>query len=167
MPATPLIRVLLPAPLSPTRAVTRPSRTSRSTPLRTSTAPKLFLMPRRLRIGVPRSPRGASVSVAVISGEPSRSAQGRGGGHAWTTGVRVPAPRVSSGPELAVKSADTCGSTHGCVLAGADVGCLLVALVDRLLHVVLVDGLGRGQRGQDVLAEHRVLDLLARERVSR
>src|SRR5215207_1731748 len=47
MPATHLINVLLPAPLSPTRAVTSPARTSRSTSRRTWTAPKLLLMPRR------------------------------------------------------------------------------------------------------------------------
>ena len=39
---SPLIRVLLPAPLSPTSAVTRPSRTVRSTSCRTCTAPKLL-----------------------------------------------------------------------------------------------------------------------------
>ena len=45
MPAMPLIRVLLPAPLSPTSAVTWPGRTSKSTPRRTCTAPKLFGFP--------------------------------------------------------------------------------------------------------------------------
>ena len=49
----PLIRVLLPAPLSPTRAVTRPGVTSRSTPCRTWTAPKLLLMPRSCSSGAP------------------------------------------------------------------------------------------------------------------
>src|SRR4051794_14268979 len=161
MPATPLIRVLLPAPLSPTRAVTRPSRTSRSTPLRTSTAPKLFLMPRRLRIGVPRSPRGASVWVAVIS----RNLPGRRGWVDEDDVVRVPAPRRPRGRQTQIRSADSCRSTHGGVLTGADVGCLLVALVDDLLHAVLVDRLGRGQRGLDVLAELRVRNGLAGELV--
>src|SRR5215212_8101493 len=53
MPAMPLIRVLLPAPLSPTRAVTSPARASKSTPCRTWTAPKLLLIPRRASNGVP------------------------------------------------------------------------------------------------------------------
>src|ERR1700742_3582268 len=47
IPATHLIRVLFPAPLSPTRAVTSPARTSKSTSRRTWTAPKLLLIPRR------------------------------------------------------------------------------------------------------------------------
>src|SRR3954462_5968011 len=47
MPAMHLIRVLFPAPLSPTRAVTSPGRTSKSTSRRTWTAPKLLLIPRR------------------------------------------------------------------------------------------------------------------------
>ena len=44
-PARPLIKVDLPAPLSPTRAVTWPAYAEKSTPLRTSTGPKLFLTP--------------------------------------------------------------------------------------------------------------------------
>src|ERR1700753_2774723 len=45
-PASPLIRVDLPAPLSPTSALTRPGWTWRSTPLSTSTGPKLLRMSR-------------------------------------------------------------------------------------------------------------------------
>src|SRR3954454_20739398 len=43
MPATHLIKVDLPAPLSPTRAITSPSRTSKSTSRSASTDPKLLL----------------------------------------------------------------------------------------------------------------------------
>ena len=53
MPAMPLIRVLLPAPLSPTSAVTWPGRTSRSTSCSTCTAPKLLLTPAQLSSGAP------------------------------------------------------------------------------------------------------------------
>src|SRR3954451_5231994 len=52
MPAIPLIRVDLPAPLSPTRAVTCPAQASRFTPLSTCTAPKLFWIPRQLSGGL-------------------------------------------------------------------------------------------------------------------
>src|SRR6266516_6752760 len=52
MPAIVLISVDLPAPLSPTSAITSPRRTSRSTSLRASTDPKVFVMPRSSRTGV-------------------------------------------------------------------------------------------------------------------
>src|SRR5258705_3743004 len=52
MPATHLIRVDLPAPLSPTSAMTSPSRTSKSTSLSACTDPNAFEMPRSWRIGV-------------------------------------------------------------------------------------------------------------------
>src|SRR3954449_5325761 len=42
MPATHLISVDLPAPLSPTSAITSPSRTSKSTPRSACTDPKLL-----------------------------------------------------------------------------------------------------------------------------
>ena len=45
MPATHLIRVDLPAPLSPTRAITSPVRTSNSTSVSACTEPKLFEIP--------------------------------------------------------------------------------------------------------------------------
>src|SRR5215210_7130846 len=53
IPATDLMRVLLPAPLSPTRAVTWPAYVSRSTPRSTCTAPKLLFTPRRDSTGCP------------------------------------------------------------------------------------------------------------------
>src|SRR5260221_3619025 len=52
MPAIDLISVDLPAPLSPTSAITSPRCTSRSTSLNASTDPKDFEMPRSSRTGV-------------------------------------------------------------------------------------------------------------------
>src|SRR5205823_12354647 len=52
MPATHLIRVDLPAPLSPTSAMTSPWRTSKSTSLSACTDPNDFEIPRSWRIGV-------------------------------------------------------------------------------------------------------------------
>src|SRR5881397_3385274 len=52
MPATHLISVDLPAPLSPTSAITSPSRTSKSTSLSAWTDPNDFEIPRSWRIGV-------------------------------------------------------------------------------------------------------------------
>src|SRR3954452_11202121 len=49
IPAIALISVDLPAPLSPTRATTSPASTSKSTPVRASTAPKRLLTPRASR----------------------------------------------------------------------------------------------------------------------
>src|SRR6201989_290583 len=51
MPAIDLMSVDLPAPLSPTRAITWPSATWKSTLYRACTAPKLFDTPRSSRIG--------------------------------------------------------------------------------------------------------------------
>src|SRR6266540_3860000 len=52
MPATHLTRVDLPAPLSPTSAMTSPSRTSKSTSVSACTDPNDFEIPRSWRIGV-------------------------------------------------------------------------------------------------------------------
>src|SRR4051812_33136970 len=52
MPATDLISVDLPAPLSPTSAITSPLRTSKSTSLSAWTEPNRFVTPRSSRIGV-------------------------------------------------------------------------------------------------------------------
>src|SRR4051794_7810849 len=57
----------LPAPLSPTSAVTSPGVTAKSTLCRTSTAPKLLLIPRIWRIGsvaTVRFSRGGGVWVS-------------------------------------------------------------------------------------------------------
>src|SRR5687767_10274340 len=131
IPAIPLIRVLLPAPLSPTSAVTWPARTSRSTPRSTCTAPKLFWMLRRLSSGVLASAPGegarASAVMRVLSMEPGRD--DRGGR------VRRPGrPRGPTGPSKA--SADTGRLAGSSNLTRADVGDGLVAVVEDLLHVV-------------------------------
>src|SRR6476660_5657220 len=52
MPAIDLISVDLPAPLSPTSAITSPSRTSKSTSISACTEPKVFDRPRISRSGV-------------------------------------------------------------------------------------------------------------------
>src|SRR5437588_234059 len=52
MPATHLISVDLPAPLSPTSAITSPFRTSKSTSVSACTEPKDFETPRSSRSGV-------------------------------------------------------------------------------------------------------------------
>src|SRR5919202_4865898 len=52
MPATDLIRVDLPAPLSPTSAIPSPRRTSKSTSVSAWTDPNDFETPRSSRIGV-------------------------------------------------------------------------------------------------------------------
>src|SRR2546423_5907008 len=51
MPATHLISVDLPAPLSPTSAITSPSRTSKSTACSAWTDPKLLETARSSRVG--------------------------------------------------------------------------------------------------------------------
>src|SRR5436305_6924632 len=51
MPAMHLISVDLPAPLSPTSAMTSPSRTSKSTSVSACTEPKLLLIPRTASAG--------------------------------------------------------------------------------------------------------------------
>src|SRR5947208_12998916 len=51
MPATHLINVDLPAPLSPTSAITSPSRTSKATSCSACTDPKLLETSRSSRVG--------------------------------------------------------------------------------------------------------------------
>src|SRR4029450_12462384 len=60
MPAMHLMRVDLPAPLSPTRAMTSPGETWKSTSNRACTAPKLFETPFSSRIG------GLSVTLSTL-----------------------------------------------------------------------------------------------------
>ena len=60
VPATHLIRVDLPAPLSPTSAITSPGMTSNSTSLSAWTEPKLFEIPWSSSSGV--------VAAAVVMG---------------------------------------------------------------------------------------------------
>src|SRR4051812_20406383 len=81
MPAMHLISVDLPAPLSPTRAITSPSRTSKSTSVSACTEPKDLETPRSSRRGVSltgavsyhrgrrRPERGASAILTSASAE--------------------------------------------------------------------------------------------------
>src|SRR5437868_12766206 len=62
MPATHLISVDLPAPLSPTSAITSPSRTSKSTSVSACTDPNDFEIPRSSSVGL-------SFTVRVITQE--------------------------------------------------------------------------------------------------
>src|SRR5664279_6000073 len=76
MPATALISVDLPAPLSPTRAVICPFGMSRSTSLRACTAPKLLVRPRTLNSGWSYSsgtPVRPASAVMLISAEAGRA----------------------------------------------------------------------------------------------
>src|SRR5215211_1449230 len=67
MPAMHLISVDLPAPLSPTSAITSPERTSKSTSVNASTEPKLLRMPRASSVGVSEAMVvGVDSAVAVI-----------------------------------------------------------------------------------------------------
>src|SRR5262245_39104871 len=92
MPATHLTSVDLPAPLSPTSAVTSPARTVKSTPCSTCTGPKCLSTPRSCRIGsVTTTPPGAADARPRVSRPRIRSidalldaelsAGGLGGGH--------------------------------------------------------------------------------------
>src|SRR5579884_2209331 len=109
MPAMHLISVDLPAPLSPTSAITRPESARKSTFVSASTGPKLFDTPRSSRSGV---------SLVVI---------GFGGSREGGANARASLPR--SQLLLAVLR----------VVAGADVAPLDVAVLDRLLPVLLRD----------------------------
>src|SRR6185369_5703102 len=113
-PASPLISVDLPAPLSPTRALTLPGWTSMSTPLSTSTGPKLLRMSR-------------SSMRAVMDGSPPLPATGEGRAlHARAH------HHVSTSPLLV----DVGFVAGGLDLAGAHVRDIRVAVVEHLLHVV-------------------------------
>ncbi len=64
-----LISVDLPAPLSPTSAITSPARTSKSTSVSASTEPKLLRMPRASSIGVAEAVAvGVGSAVVVMPG---------------------------------------------------------------------------------------------------
>src|SRR5215470_8892053 len=79
VPATHLIRVDLPAPLSPTSAITSPERTSKSTPRNASTDPKLLKIPRSSSVGAAVAftrgfyhDEGAPRGAFIVSGPNSR-----------------------------------------------------------------------------------------------
>src|SRR4051794_23341470 len=178
MPAMPLIRVLLPAPLSPTSAVTLPGLTSRSTPRSTCTAPKLFWIPRRLSNGVVDAAgvgcSGASTDTGISSS--------RWMARAWVPlegdvkGARGPVP-VRTDPRAVSLPAASCrprrrllDAVLGAGLgdrAGADVCSRRVAVADNRLDLVGRDPHRGGQRGRDVLAGLGVGNRRGRQRAGR
>src|SRR5689334_20612391 len=118
MPAIDLIIVDLPAPLSPTSAMTSPASTWKSTPLSAVTAPK--------RLKTPFSSSRACPLTTVLS-----------------SGLREGASCAPS--QLPVVRLDPCAAAEGCVLPDADVAALEEAVLDdRVLDV----GLGHRDRGQ-------------------
>src|SRR3954447_16580087 len=128
MPATHLTSVDLPAPLSPTRAMTSPLRTSKSTPRRACTAPNRLCTPRSSSSGVSLN---ASRSFQEVGGAPRRAAP-----PPWVAGLGDPRRRAVLG-----------------VLALADVAGLQEAVLDDgVLDVVLGDRDGGQQDGGRALA---------------
>src|SRR6478752_3266336 len=120
-----LISVDLPAPLSPTRAMTSPDATWKSTSYNAWTAPKAFETPCSSRTGVSLTP----------SPPPPQDA---------SRGATAPRERHSS--------SDACRAAGSRDLTGADL--LLggeVDLADVVLHVVLGDGHRGEQHRRDVL----------------
>src|SRR3954454_12843950 len=139
-PASPLISVDLPAPLSPTSALTLPGWTCMFTPLSTSTGPKLLRMSR-------------SSMRAVMGGSPPRSRAVR-----WAR-----AARAHLTTSRALWLVDVVLLAGGLGVAGADVADLGVAVVEHLLHVLGGhDGRRLGDEGRPVrglLADARLLAL--------
>src|SRR3954452_5191239 len=128
-PDRPLIRVDLPAPLSPTSAVTLPASTLMFTPLSTSTGPKLLRMSRSSMIGT-----ATGRSSPVHRGLPVRQrllvVAGTG---------RVDADRVARDrrpPGCPVVLLDALLRAERRDVALADVGDVGVPVVEDLLHVV-------------------------------
>src|SRR4051812_7011659 len=140
MPATHLISVLFPAPLSPTRAVTSPGRTSKSTSRRTWTAPKLLLIPRR-----DSSSRCCPWETPLIARTTPRSPR-----PAWSLGSRRPG--WSSADALLFA-----GLLEG--LVGADLVRAGEAVGDHVLDVLREDRLGLEQHALDLLLGLGVLHL--------
>src|SRR4051794_26083125 len=104
MPAMPLMSVLLPAPLSPTSAVTLPAETSRSTPRSTWTAPKLLLMPRSCSSGPLVDGGGGAVDSVVVVDTEVLSA------NSWTARRGSLVVRVGH-PAVVVVAVTTAGCT--------------------------------------------------------
>src|SRR3954447_15339757 len=138
MPAIALISVLLPAPLSPTSAVTLPRKAVRCTSCSTWTAPKLLLMPRSSSVGVSSSGRLAGVDTSLPSVRRVRCGEATG------------APHDDGTPRLRAELLDACRGAHRGVVAGADGGGRLRALADHVGHVVLGDRDRVEQDGGDV-----------------
>src|SRR5262245_14269578 len=93
----------LPAPLSPTRAVTLPGRTTRSTPLRTLTGPKDFLMPTSWMIGSASLPTEAWTMGGEMVPDMLAALRDSGPGSRcmrWRRACRRDALAVRTGPYL-------------------------------------------------------------------
>src|SRR2546421_10822957 len=142
-----LTSVDLPAPLSPTSAVTSPACAVKSTSRRTCTGPKLLLMPRS-------SSRGAALAVTVPPSSPR-----------WVTPVPAPGIRRGTGTGIFPLSADAGSGALGGVGAGAQVSLCHVAVGHDVLDVVLVDRDRRLQFGLDLLLAGGVVDAAVDARV--
>src|ERR1044072_8093876 len=138
MPATHLINVDLPAPLSPTSAVTSPGRTVKSTSCSTWTGPKLLLIPISSR-------RGSLIF-------PPHPLGGR-------------APTGPGGPPPGGGGGDTELGADSLEIAGADLVGLHVALVDDPLDLVLGDQERLGQHGLDLALALGVVTRVGRDLV--
>src|SRR5437763_15753801 len=115
MPATHLTSVDLPAPLSPTSAITSPARAWKSTPRSACTAPKCLCTPRSSKSGCSLT---VSVSCPSLGGAP----------------VAAPLP-------IWLALGEPCRLAVGRELPGADVaGLEETVLDDRVLDVGLGDG---------------------------
>src|SRR6185312_6675584 len=98
MPAIVLISVLLPAPLSPTSAVTCPTGTSRLTSIRTRTGPKFLPMPTRRSSG--SSPLAAAVAGAranAVSAWSAATSASTAAVSAWAAAASAWTAAVSAG----------------------------------------------------------------------
>src|ERR1035438_198146 len=173
MPQIVLISVLLPAPLSPTTAVTRPGGMSRVMWLSTRTGPKLLPISARLSSGGPSAPLPSLAGGAVLacgagscgwSGVSMASVPsvasvtwGSGGDARPASAGRAPSALGVVTGRASVPSRslrDPGGLAGGCELADAQLrGLHEVVRDDRRLHVGRVDPLRRAQhrRHRDVL----------------
>src|SRR4051794_13302672 len=138
MPAMDLMRVDLPAPLSPTSAMTWPGATWKSTWYRACTAPKLFDTPRSSRMG----------SLLLTLSLRSRRLRPAGGA------ARTRRPPMATGLQPGVRAELR-------ELAGADVFLLEEAVVEDDVDVVLRDRLRLEQDGRHLAG--RVIGLAVDE----
>src|SRR6266545_817958 len=128
-----LTSVDLPAPLSPTSAITSPRLDSKSTDLSTLTGPKLLSMPRIRRITSSGIGQLLHCQIVRLSAALQLTASGR-------------PPHAADDRPPTVELLDAGRRALGDVGAGARTGLRGVAVVDRIRDVVLRD---RDRRGQD------------------
>src|SRR5213075_3240167 len=138
-----LTSVDLPAPLSPTSAVTSPACAVKSTSRRTCTGPKLLLMPRS-------SSRGAAVTGAP---------------HVGVTPVPASGTCRDAGTGICPRSADAGRGALGGVVAGAQVGLGHETVGHDVLDIVLVDDDRRLQVSLDGLLAGGVGEAVVDRRV--